>query len=474
MTTSPSNTILFDFLAAPVNNRFQMALDPALAPTIAEYLGAEKFARYQDLARESVAAEHLALEAPNVIFVPGVMGSLLHSEGRAGVWWIDARTRGHIDDLRLSPDGDGDADPAFKIRPFSIDTTYEPFLAAVQATPDFSHRFFAYDWRKSLLRSADALRDAIRTAHEENGSKPVHLVGHSMGGLMIRATLMEYGETLWPIVGNIVFLGTPHYGSPAIASYLKHHFWGFELLVLLRRYLSRETFRSLWGVMELLPAPAGIYPGSVAIQADDEYRHPCVNFDLYDAAAWHLELTDGELDALQRVLNGARSFHERIRRHHLELDQEWRNRMAVIAGVGKKTLFRLAYRRGLSRAWGEMQKVTDREEGNPDWDGDGRVVVASAALEHVGTVRYVEGRHGDLPNLKPVIDDVLRWLRDQPMELPDSPEGALVDHLGTAAVEAGDDPGYLQLEDPSALRMTELEQQLEEGRLPEFVLVRPL
>ena len=51
---------------------------------------------------------------------------------------------------------------------------------------------------------------------------------------------------LWNVVGQIVFVGTPHYGSPAIMGYLKNHFWGFELLALLGRYLSRATFQTMW------------------------------------------------------------------------------------------------------------------------------------------------------------------------------------------------------------------------------------
>ena len=65
----------------------------------------------------------------------------------------------------------------------------------------------------------------------------MHIVAHSMGGLMVRTTLMNYPE-LWRRVGRIVFIGTPHYGSPAIAGYLKNHLWGFELLALLGRYLK--------------------------------------------------------------------------------------------------------------------------------------------------------------------------------------------------------------------------------------------
>ncbi len=88
---------------------------------------------------------------------------------------------------------------------------------------------FPYDWRKSLRRSTEAFRDRVRDCRDQNGG-PVHVVAHSMGGLLVRAALMTHGAELWPLIDRIVFVGTPHYGSPAIASYLKNHLWGFDIL----------------------------------------------------------------------------------------------------------------------------------------------------------------------------------------------------------------------------------------------------
>ena len=161
---------------------------------------------------------------------------------------------------------------------------------------------------------------------------PVHLVAHSMGGLMVRAALMDLGRELWPKLGRVVFLGTPHYGSPAIAGYLKNHLWGFELIALLGLYLSRQTLRSLWGVLGMLPAPRGIYPGTrpgdpAAWRPDDSrdaYVHPCANFDIYRAEDWKLDLTPTQFAQLQKVLDGAAEFHRRMYESHQALDQTLR------------------------------------------------------------------------------------------------------------------------------------------------------
>jgi pimeloyl-ACP methyl ester carboxylesterase len=118
----------------------------------------------------------------------------------------------------------------------------------------------AYDWRKPLLSSADRFCELIKAEFERRRTA-ISVVAHSMGGLAVRCALMRHGVRLWPKIDRIVFIGTPHYGPPVIASYLVEHFWGFNLLALLGRYISRQAFRSMWGVLGrrsvCIPGPGG-------------------------------------------------------------------------------------------------------------------------------------------------------------------------------------------------------------------------
>jgi len=481
------------FLQSGTAGRLRMARDAANTPALRAHFGEAAYEEYLRMAQR-LDEGHLSVTHPvNLVFIPGVMGSLLQSRTKGGVWWIDARTRAHIDDLRLSDDGTRDADVNNAIVPFSTDPSYEPFLSAVLDRDDFGHEVFAYDWRKPLSLSAAALRNLVRSTYETNGGEPVHIVAHSMGGLMLRAALLAHGEELWPILGRIVFIGTPHYGSPAIAGYLKNHLWGFEAIALLGMYLSRETFRSLRGVLELLPAPHGVYPGT---RKDDllpwrpqgsagAYVHPCAGFDPYDAAAWELDLTSGQTAQLQSALDAVAQFHRRLYEAHEALAQDLRDRMLVIAGVGYKTLFRLAPASRLLGLWETIEKITDRVPGDPHRDGDGRVPLASAALEYVA-IRYVRGVHGGLPNIPAVYADVFRWLNGKGLQLPDLPEGALGSHLGSDATESdapqldgsaaaiGDDPALWQPGQPDAAAFASLEARLDSGQMPEFTRVRLL
>jgi pimeloyl-ACP methyl ester carboxylesterase len=475
-----------------------MAQESANVDVLKAYFGEPAYEEYRAIAERTLRAlapRHLgSRSSKNVIFVPGITGSLLQSRSLGGIWWIDARTCKHLNDLRLSADGRSDVNSDHDVVPCTTDPTYEPFLAALLVREDFGHVLFPYDWRKPLELSTTALRDKVLQVYAENQGQPVHLVAHSMGGLLVRIAISRHGNELWPRLGRIAFVGTPHFGSASTAGYLKNHLWGFELMALLATLISRETLRSLWGFLTLMPAPAGIYPGTRASDPakwksadhNDPYMHPCANFDLYAAAEWKLDLGAEQQRNLQTILNAVAAFYQELSTSHAKLSQEQRNRMAVIAGVGYKTLFRLAYQKHLWGLWESASKETGRIAGDPHREGDGRVPLASACLEYVGDTRFVRGVHANLPNLPAVHEDVFRWLNDEPMQLPESPAEALSRHLGSPALSGetphlstpaqqgatGDDPGYWNLVTPDASRLAELETLLDQEKLPDFNKIR--
>jgi pimeloyl-ACP methyl ester carboxylesterase len=484
-------SIYVDFLKSDFEKRLSTARDPTVAGVLRDYLGDAIWTEYRQLAGNPVS-EHLAAGRPaNVIFVPGVMGSLLFNETKGGIWWIDFRARDKIDLLRLAPGGEIDVDPADRISPVTSDLSYEPFLKAVLDSDDFHPAVFAYDWRKALRHSVDRLRDKVSELYAANEERPVHVVAHSMGGLIVRTALMTYGGELVNQLARIIFIGTPHYGSPAIAGYLKNHLHGFDLMGLLGRYLSRDTLRSLWGVISLLPAPCGVYPGtresgSLSVGSATEYPHRCGNFDFYRASEWKLGLAPDQEAEFQRALNAAEAWSRDIHAAHEALPFELKERMLCIAGVGMKTLFRLEYRTGWPAIWHEMKKTTDRIPGDIHRDGDGRVPVASAILDDVET-RYVVGEHGSLTNLPAVQEAVFAALRGEPSPLPITMIGALRDHLaappersptphldGSVRMRAVDDPGYLDFDEFSLAQLDALDAELAGGKLPEFERVKLL
>jgi pimeloyl-ACP methyl ester carboxylesterase len=446
----------------------------ANADVVSKGLGESAFAEFIALAGTAPEAAHLGItQDTNLLFLPGIMGSSLGSDQLGGIWWLDLSNTKAVNKLGLSADGTADAQPGAEIVPLTTDHRYSAFLAACRDESGFVHDRLPYDWRKSLRLSSDAVRDRIIAIQEKNGGEPVHVVAHSMGGVLIRVALMVH-EELWSRVGKIAFIGTPHYGAPAIGGYLKNHFWGFNAMVVLAELLERTTFRSMRGALGLLPAPIGVYPGT---RHGEE--HPCANFDLYDVSAWHLDLDSGETARLRATLDDAAKLHKDLYDAHQRPHQDRRDRMLVIAGVGYKTLFRLEYRKRLF-LWEHMAKITDQDPNDANRLGDGRVPLASAALENVGEIRYVRGVHGGLPNIPAVYRDVFRWFKDEPLKLPTSPAGALARHLAMdetvsqtptldgSSIATDDDPGYLDLDPVSEERTAELVEEVEAGHWPEF------
>ena len=473
------------FQLGTTTERLAFIANPQSRETLRSLLGDVAVEGYLRLASVVPRSAHLGEDhTPNLVFVPGVMGSYLASLGLGGIWWLDLRNLRRLDDLGLDRAGTGDATAGARIAPVAVDSTYDTFCAAVLARDDFGHKLFWYDWRRPIPAVVDGLRDLVDDCFAGNGGRPVHLVAHSMGGLVVREALRRYSQ-LWDRVGRVVFLGTPHYGSPAIAGYLKGHLWGFELLALLGLYLSRATFRSLWGVLDLLPAPAGIYPNSVA---SPPASHPCAGFDLYSVDDYHLRNLDAaERVRLQNALDAAAGFHRDLAGWRRGLDQEFRDRMLVVAGVGFKTLFRLEYGKRLGFLWEHMDRVVTREPGNMHREGDGRVPLASAQLEYVGATRYVRAEHGSLPSVGLVQDAVFDWLLHQSPDLPSTPAAALAATLSddvdpavpelaapTGTRDSEDDPGYLDLTPPDEAALARRAAAVKAGEVPEFARLRIL
>jgi pimeloyl-ACP methyl ester carboxylesterase len=462
-------TALERFMTADLDAQYGMLADPATRQEVETWMGADAFRQFLEFAP---GPANLGPGPKNLVFAPGVMGSTLESRGLGGVWWLDLfRGRDELSKLGLSDNGGRDIDPDADIGPGVVDKTYAPFLRSVANSGSFGGSVqFPYDWRKSLLLSADAMRQRILDTYNEYGEN-VHLVGHSMGGLLIRTTLMRHGDELWPKIGRIVFIGTPHHGSTAIAGYLKNHFWGWEKLAVLGMFLDRGAFRSMRGVLSLLPAPAGIYPGTT-----QGGPHPCANFDLYDAGAWCLDMDAEGLANLQDVLDGVRQFWTGLASWHSSLLQEQKDRMLMIAGVGEETLFRLEFSTILWGAWSHTSKITNRQPCEPNREGDGSVPLASAILEDV-QMRYVKGVHGGLQNIPEVIRDVLAWLTEQPLALSESCKDALGGHLSSgdgvslAPLLDGSATGNRfqdlpEYEHPTAAFRDQVANELDAGRIP--------
>ena len=157
---------------------------------------------------------------PNVILIPGIMGSELafSAQGKpAKLLWVDLvrlLSETKLEELRLAANGKSQDKNGLIASVPGILSYYfdaiEQFLL-----PNYNVRRFAYDWRRDIRDIAQQLHFFIQS---EIGDQPVHLIAHSMGGLVARAFIAQrlaadVSEDKVLRGGRLLMLGTPNSGS---------------------------------------------------------------------------------------------------------------------------------------------------------------------------------------------------------------------------------------------------------------------
>ncbi len=313
-----------------------------------------------------------------VIVLHGIMGSELDSVkgGDADRVWVNywRLFLGRIADLELSLLG-GPAQPGITVKVVGqMRKTYLPIL--LDLDEQWHVRPFAYDWRQDIRKSAEALATEV-TAFGNGG--PVHLVAHSMGGLVARCFIKHYPD-LWKSMagpddlasgGRLVMLGTPNHGSYAIPLALS----GEEKLVKgLALVDSRHDMKQLLRILNTFPGSYQMLPSPLVDIPDDHSQ-------LYSKNAW------GALPVHQLFLDLAAQFHGDLN-HVVDA-----RRFLYVAGYNRSTPFRVKVEKPGKFLY---QNTTA---------GDGRVPHSLGLLEGVRTY-WVDEDHGSLPRNGDVLDAI--------------------------------------------------------------------
>lgn len=346
--------------------------------------GAEKIdvaaARSGPVNREGKPAE-----AKGTVFVlPGIMGSELKYQGKE-VWLNHlALLRGDMSKLaveHLAPE----------VLPEGlIASDYKRLV--VELSRSYRVIPFAYDWRQSVKEAGENLVRAVRGALADSNDKPIHLVAHSMGGLVARSMIAHDGE-LWQELtkrqGRLIMLGTPNHGAHQIARMLLGEEKLLKMLALLdfKHDITEllQILRAYPGVLDLLPEE---YFNATAWNKLNEPLAENKRFPLPDTTA----------------LGKAREWRKRLKD-----DAAGPAQMIYVAGFAERTPL------DLGRAADGVLEVTETTQ------GDGRVTYKLGKLDNVPTY-YADVVHGDMadhPPLFPAITDLLAQgrtdrLRQQP------------------------------------------------------------
>jgi len=352
------------------------------------HLGDETFERMHGLAIRTRIARAVPKSRGNIVVIHGIMGGELTSIDRSGdadqIWLnLPRLLMGWLGRLELDQTGRAERDTEHDVRASGIlKRTYGEILLSLSR--NWNVRAFWFDWRKELSLAADLLDFQIGPWFGDGA--PVHIVAHSMGGLVAR-TFIERHPERWNgmrgsnggkdwLGGRLVMLGTPNHGSFTIVQVIT----GLEKMVRRLEQLDlRNDMRAVLrivnsfpGSLEMLPSPLGRWKNMEPLYKAETY---------------------GDLNLSQAHLDAARRSHERLSKG---ADPE---RMIYVAGCNRPTLSGI-------KDFGKIRSYDGYEE---TMAGDGRVTHELGFLDNV-PVYYVDETHGDLASNGSVLaalDDLL-------------------------------------------------------------------
>lgn len=357
------------------------------------HLGDQRYQRMHSMALKRKVGQRGFRNQPkgNVVVIHGIMGGELKvsSGGSGDLTWVNAFRimRGWLDRLRLTDDGRSEANPKFKVAASGImKRHYGEMLLSL--SENWNVKAFWFDWRKDLDFAADQLNLQIGSWFGSND--PVHIVAHSMGGLVARTFIQKYPnrwKSMWDKEGSgtrggrLVMLGTPNHGSFAIPQVIT----GLEDLVRKIALLDFRhnlhdllgTFNSFVGSYQMLPSPL-VMPEIDALYTSGSY------------SAFNVSVPQLHLD-------NARS-------HHSLLSGTIDDRMIYVAGFDQPTFSGVKDWKKLHKTDGYLLTT----------DGDGRVPHSlgflKPASKNAKGPYYIKDNHGNLstnPKILAALEDLL-------------------------------------------------------------------
>lgn len=365
-------------------------------PELELYFGAE-LPRLRQLARQAASLQRARAPRPKVLILPGIMGSTLGIRILGpfkDTIWLDPldTTFGRLKALTLQP-------PSPKI------VALDPFplvyvgLKLALFVAGFDADYFPYDWRQSLATLGAELKKHLAGL----SPGPVHLVAHSMGGLVARAALKQGAKNL----GTVVMMGTPNHGSysPVLALRGVHGLANVLAKLDLTASgleLTEEVFSTFPGLAQMLPM-APIHGG----------------IDWYDPAKW---------PASPRPRPDVLALGRKASSLLAPPGEHWH----LIAGVNQKTVV-------------VAERTSTGFRYRSSFEGDGTVPLASAQTPEVkNRTYYVEHEHGTMPlnlSAQNAAIEILRGqtvtaLRSIPPRIKDAPAGFESDEQLARAVRS--------------------------------------
>jgi pimeloyl-ACP methyl ester carboxylesterase len=383
--------------------------------------------------------------APRIVFVPGILGSKI-DECRAdgsqctNIWGtIGAVTRRNVD-LSLRSDRVYRTDV---VESLFFTNVYGRAIDYIRAKAEFVGTdsiddalvtVFHYDWRRSNSDNAKLLKKRICDVRANAAKSPIYIVAHSMGGLVTKVWAARHanepcsnGEK--PEVTQIVFVATPHLGSPkAIKALADGYNILFDELAGLKRRLGlgwleqnyllnavNQAGISFPSLYELLPIRTSEYCrqqkpelGKASNPVDGDDNKP---INLFDVENWR------RYDLLRRI--GAPAVRRSYYEHDLApLLRQAEQLLCEIVDFDPRTVADVIYLFGREKddrtyGWFQLHAGAANSIGlSTNIQGDGTVPTYSAQnflISSTRQIREVRADHTSIISTAPMLDLVEEW-----------------------------------------------------------------
>ena len=366
--------------------------------TLRVYLGDARYERMHALALRRNVRRAMDRPRGNVVVIPGIMGSELTTVDRRGdsdhVWvQVPRLIAGRLARLRLDEKGLAEHDPNYDVHATGVLKKYYGELL-LSLSEHWTVRAFWYDWRKDLNLAADELKARIGGWFGEEA--PVHIVAHSMGGLVARTFIKNHPERWKKMRGNeegaggrLIMLGTPNHGSFMIPQAIA------GIAPIVRQLALLDIVHSVSGLLPIMNSFVGSYQMLPSPLRLPEMRR------LYEPAAY------GSVGVPQARLTNALKHHEALRP---VVDP---GRMLYVAGRDQPTIG------GIN----DFGNLADLGSYGVTTRGDGTVshelgLLAAEDGTEVGTY-YIEEEHGNLasnPRVLASLDELLETGKTDALE----------------------------------------------------------